>query len=213
MKQDNFEKLRERMVSQQIFARGLTKETILEAFRSVPRHCFVLKEQETSAYNDHPLSIGCQQTISQPYIVALMTDKLKAQAGMRVLEIGTGSGYQTAILSFLGLRVYSLERIGELADKAKKLLDFLGYPAIIEVADGTLGWPQDSPYDRIIVTAAAERIPKALIGQLKIGGRLVMPVGSWLHQDLTIVDKLSEKDTKAEKICGCIFVPLVSDKE
>lgn len=212
MKQADFEKIRQRMVSEQIVARGITDPRVVEAFRSVGRHHFVPKDLLKSAYSDQPLPIGWDQTISQPYIVALMTKSLKVIPGMKVLEVGTGSGYQTAILSSLGLRVYSIERIKALADKAKEVLGHLGYAAELRAGDGTLGWPDKAPYDRIIVTAAASFAPESLIGQLKVGGRLIAPLGGRLNQELTVLDKVSDQELKEEKICSCIFVPLIGDQ-
>lgn len=208
---DSFKELRSEMVSRQIFSRGITDPKILEAFKSVARHIFVPDSQKSFAYNDCPLPIGNDQTISQPFIVALMTKTLDVKAGMRVLEIGTGSGYQAAILGFLGAKVYSVERIEPLAKKAQELFSLIGYKIAVKIGDGTLGWPENSPYDRIIVTAAAPEIPEALITQLKIEGRLVIPLGERFTQDLVVVCKISQSEVKKESICGCRFVPLVGE--
>ena len=209
MRQADFEQIRERMVSEQIAGRGIRQNDILNAFKKVQRHYFVPKDLLKSAYSDQPLPIGWEQTISQPYMVALMTQKLELAPGMKVLEIGTGSGYQTAILSVLGAKVYSIERIKALADKAQELLNSLGYSVEVKVADGSLGWPNEAPYDRIIVTAAADSRPKALIDQVKVGGKLIIPLGGRLIQELTVLDKVSDQEVKEEKICSCIFVPLI----
>ena len=206
---DSFKELRSEMVSRQIFSRGITGPKILEAFKSVARHVFVPDSQKSFAYNDCPLPIGNDQTISQPFIVALMTKTLDVKAGMSVLEIGTGSGYQAAILGFLGAKVYSVECIEPLAKKAQELFSLLGYKIAVKIGDGTLGWPENSPYDRIIVTAAAPEIPEALIAQLKIEGKLVIPLGKRFTQDLVVVCKISQSEVKKESICGCRFVPLV----
>lgn len=197
------------MVQDQIVARGIKNPKVVEAFKSVPRHLFVSKDQQAAAYGDYPLPIGFEQTISQPYMVALMTEILDLKAGLKILEVGTGSGYQAAILAFLGLRVYSVERIPQLADKAGKIINSLGYRVNIKTGDGTLGWSEHALYDRIIVTAAASEMPKNLIEQLGLEGKLAIPVGGGFHQDLTVVNKLSLEELKEEKICGCIFVPLL----
>lgn len=212
MKKDKFSQQRENMVYDQILRRGIYDKGVLEAFRNVPRHLFVPPAERSSAYNDQPLSIGQKQTISQPYIVALMTKHLELKPGMSVLEIGTGSGYQTAILLYLGANVYSIERIPSLAEKAKEVLDSLNYGKInIKIGDGSLGRADKAPYDRIIVTASALQIPDSLIAQLKIGGKIVIPLGDKFRQDLTIVTKLSDKNIKKDVICGCVFVPLIGE--
>ena len=209
MKKDYFAGLREEMVSQQIFNRGIGDAKILEAFRNIPRHLFVSESQRKLSYGDSPLSIGCGQTISQPYMTALMTLHLNLSPEMSVLEIGTGSGYQAAILAFLRAQVYTVERFSALAKKAKKVLSFLNTEVEIEVGDGTLGWPEHSPYDRIIVTAGSPRIPEPLIEQLKIGGRMIIPKGVRFQQDLIAVDKISKNKIDKKRICGCVFVPLI----
>lgn len=211
MKEDVFVALREEMVSRQIRSRGINDERVLEAFRNIPRHIFVPDQQKRFAYNDCPLPIGNEQTISQPYMVALMTLHLGIEAETSVLEIGTGSGYQAAILAFLGARVYTVERFPSLAGQAKKVLDSLGMEVQAKEGDGTLGWPEHAPYDRIIVTAGSSLIPPRLIEQLRAGGRMVIPIGERFHQDLTIVDKISQDEIKEERVCGCIFVPLVGE--
>ncbi len=197
------------MVTEQIFKGGISDSGILKAFKAVPRHLFVPEDLKASAYADCPLPIGSHQTISQPFMVALMTKVLKLSPGMSVLEIGTGSGYQAAILSSIASQVYTVERIPELAKKAKQILDSLGYQVEMKVADGTLGWPEHAPYDRIIITAAAPEIPPPLIKQLKIGGRLVVPLEGGLNQNLTLIDKTSVDQIKKEIIAGCVFVPLI----
>ncbi|MBP7089122.1 MAG: protein-L-isoaspartate(D-aspartate) O-methyltransferase [Candidatus Omnitrophica bacterium] len=208
----NYNKLREEMVFEQILKRGIYDKDILEAFKTVPRHLFVPLQQRGLAYSDCPLAIGQDQTISQPYIVALMTKSLEIQPDMSVLEVGTGSGYQAAIMAFLGVKVYSIERIALLAKEARKVLDSLGYQSVqIKVGDGTLGWKEYAPYDRIIVTAASMHLPKALVEQVKVGGKIIIPLGERFHQDLTVVSKISKNEIKKENICGCIFVPLIGE--
>lgn len=209
MKEIDAKALREKMVHDQIFNRGITDREILEVFKSVYRHLFVPEGKESFAYEDYPVSIGEGQTISQPYIVALMTKSLDVKRGMKVLEIGTGSGYQAAILCCLGLLVYSVERIFLLAQRAKDTLDSLGYKVKIKIGDGTLGWQECAPYDRIIVTAASACLSPCLEEQLKVGGKMVLPLGDNLHQELTVIEKISEDKIKQRKVCGCIFVPLI----
>ncbi len=182
---DRYRVARERMVETQIKARGITDERVLKAMLKVPRHLFVDEALCDQAYGDFPLPIGEGQTISQPYIVALMTEALELKGQERVLEIGTGSGYQTAILAELGLWVYTVERFPTLLERAKKILTELGYRNIsYKLADGTLGWKEASPFDAIIVTAASPSIPPPLIEQLAEGGRLVIPVGDEFAQNL-----------------------------
>jgi len=169
---------RERMVSEQIQARGIHDAAVLEAMRRIPRHFFVEAALRERAYDDTPLPIGERQTISQPYMVALMTAALEIRGGHRVLEVGTGSGYQTAVLAELGVRVISIERIAGLAERARNVLGLLGYTnACIEVGDGSLGWSAGAPYDAILVTAGAPQIPRPLLEQLAPDGRLVLPMG------------------------------------
>ncbi len=201
--------LRGKMVQEQLIPRGIKNPRVLDAFYKVPRHKFVPEELLGSAYGDFPLAIGYGQTISQPYIVALMSEYLDLTAKERVLEIGTGSGYQTAILTELSSRVYSIERIASLAKKAKDSLDQLGYSNIeIMSGDGTLGWPQQSPFDRIIITAATRNIPGPLVEQLKEGGKLIVPLGDAFSQILTLAEKKDGK-LNLRQICSCVFVPLV----
>ncbi len=209
MDETEFRSLRKKMVSEQIFKRGISQPEVLAALENVPRHLFVPAHQRELSYADCPLPIGEGQTISQPYIVALMAQVLDIETGMSVLEIGIGSGYQAAVLSFLGAKVWGVERIPSLAERAKLLLGSLGYKAQIKVADGTLGWPEYAPYDRIIVTAAAAQIPPPLVEQLKEPGRLVIPLGGFGQQDLTLVHKISRDKIEEEVICGCVFVPLI----
>ncbi len=211
MKKDSFAGLREEMVSYQILNRGINDEKVLEAFRNIPRHLFVPEDQKRLSYSDSPLPVGCGQTISQPYMVALMTLHLNLSPGMSVLEIGTGSGYQAAILAFLGAQVYTVERFSSLAKKAKKVLNSLSIEVEMKVGDGTLGWLEHSPYDRIIVTAGSPRIPAPFIEQLKIGGRMIIPKGVRFHQNLIVADKISQDKINEKQVCECIFVPLIGE--
>ncbi len=205
----NFKKARERMVETQIAARGVHDEGVLEAMRRVPRHLFVDEALRDQAYSDHPLPITDNQTISQPYIVALMTESLELSGAEKVLEIGTGSGYQSAVLAELADRVFSIERYPDLAYRANSILRKLGYQNIIvRVGDGSLGWPDDAPFDGIIVTAGTPKIPQPLIDQLNIGGRLVVPVGDRFGQDLILVRKVAEGINKTN-LGGVRFVNLV----
>lgn len=197
------------MVETQLRARGIKDERVLSAMEEIPRHFFVSDEMKGMAYDDRPLPIGEDQTISQPYMVALMTELLALKGDEKVLEIGTGSGYQTALLSRLASEVFTVERIEALSLKAKKALDELHCTNVkISVGDGTLGLPEEAPYDAIIVTAAAPDIPQTYIGQLKTGGRLVIPVGSRYSQVLQLVQKSLTGITVTEST-GCVFVPLL----
>jgi protein-L-isoaspartate(D-aspartate) O-methyltransferase len=197
------------MVKNHLMARDITDGRVLEAFRKVPRHLFVPEADRSRAYEDHPLSIGCGQTISQPYMVALMSQCLALGGWENVLEIGTGSGYQTAILAELAQTVHTIERIDELSDRAQAVLVDQGYENInFRVGDGTLGWPEASPFDRIIVTAAAPHVPETLKLQLGNGGLLVVPVGPREGQQLLVIRR-DGKDFEQKNVCACIFVKLV----
>jgi protein-L-isoaspartate(D-aspartate) O-methyltransferase len=197
------------MVKEQIVARGVENTRVIQAMKKVPRHLFIDKTYYHQAYNDYPLPIGQNQTISQPYMVASMTELLELKGDERVLEIGTGSGYQTAILALLCSKVYSVERISELTRKARLTLKQLGFSNInLIVRDGTLGWPEFAPYNGIIVTAGAPEIPDALIEQLANNGRMVIPVGNEASQTLNFVEKHKGRIYRKESF-GCTFVPLV----
>lgn len=190
-------------------ARGIKNQDVLNAFYKVERHKFIPEELRSSAYADFPLPIGEGQTISQPYMVALMTECLDLTGREKVLEIGTGSGYQVAILAELAQEVYSIERFDSLARRAQILLKELGYNNIkIKVGDGTLGWKEASPFDRIIITAASPQVPLPLTEQLKESGKLILPLGESFSQVLTVVEKKMGK-LESIGVCGCIFVPLV----
>jgi protein-L-isoaspartate(D-aspartate) O-methyltransferase len=205
----NFQKARDRMVEVQIISRGIHDQRVLDAMRKVPRHLFVDEALQEQAYSDHPLPIADKQTISQPYIVALMTEKLELQGHEKVLEIGTGSGYQAAVLAELAQRVFSIERLPGLAYRANQTLRKLGYSNIIvRVSDGTLGWPDESPFDGIIVTAGAPKVPQPLVDQLAMGGRLVVPVGDRMSQNLILVERVPEGIRKTD-LGGVRFVDLV----
>jgi protein-L-isoaspartate(D-aspartate) O-methyltransferase len=181
---------RERMVTEQLIPRGIHDEAVLLAMRTVPRHLFVDDAMYSCAYGDHPLPIGSGQTISQPYIVALMTQALQLKSTDKVLEIGTGSGYQAAILSRICERVYTIERIDSLLVRARKIFDKLHYHNIISrIDDGTTGWASEAPFDGIIVTAGGPKIPEPLLEQLADPGRMVIPVGDQYVQDLRLVEK------------------------
>lgn len=200
---------RQNMVEEQLVSRGIRDQRVLNAFLDVPRHKFVEEYLKYKAYDDYPLSIGYGQTISQPYMVALMTETLSPKPEDTILEIGTGSGYQAAILSRLCSTVYSIERISTLASRARKLLDELGYYNVhIRIGDGTMGLPQDAPYDGIIVTAGAPHVPEALVEQLKEDGRLVIPVGDQSIQDLKRFTRTKD-GVKEESMGGCRFVKLI----
>lgn len=203
---------REEMVRHQIEARGIKDPLVLTAFRSVPRHLFVSEALRDQAYGDYPLPIGEQQTISQPYIVAEMTQALELREDDRVLEIGTGSGYQAAILAEIVYRVYTVERIRSLYIQARKLLDKLRYHNIVmRCGDGTAGWKDESPFDAIIVTAGAPEIPEKLLNQLAEGGRMVVPVGNQHSQDLIKVVK-DKKGIHKSNLGGCRFVKLIGEQ-
>lgn len=204
-----FEEQRRQMVMEQIFARGIRAERVLEAMQSVPRHEFVPREALAMAYADQPLPIGEKQTISQPYMVAAMTEAMELTGEENVLEVGAGSGYQAAILSLLARQVTSIEFHPELADEARERLARLGYTNVNVVAgDGTLGYPQAAPFDAVMVTAAAPGIPPPLVEQLAPGGRLLIPVGDANQQELLRVRKRPEGNT-TESLHLCRFVPLV----
>uniref|UniRef100_A0A7V3RHL4 Protein-L-isoaspartate O-methyltransferase n=1 Tax=candidate division WOR-3 bacterium TaxID=2052148 RepID=A0A7V3RHL4_UNCW3 len=197
------------MVKEQIIARGITDERVIDAMMRVPRHLFVDKTYYHQAYNDYPLPIGNGQTISQPYMVAAMTELLELKGNESVLEIGTGSGYQTAILALLCARVFTIERISELSLRARKILNELGFNNInFLVGDGSLGWPDFAPYDGIIVTAGAPDIPRPLIDQLAERGRMVIPIGGEYFQTLNVIKKHKGSIMRKE-LFECTFVPLV----
>lgn len=200
---------RERMVEEQLVGRGITDERVLGAMRKIPRHRFVEEALRDRAYGDHPLPIGESQTISQPYIVGMMTQLLQLRGDEKVLEIGTGSGYQTAVLAELARRVCSIERLPSLAARARRILEELGYTnAVVKTADGTYGWPDEAPFDRILVAAGAPAVPAPLFQQLAEGGRLVAPVGGPQSQALHVVEKV-EGQMRVSTDCGCVFVKLV----
>mgnify|MGYP001594965979 CR=1 FL=1 len=206
-----FEELRRRMVQEQLELRGISDPRLLEAFRRVPRHLFVPPEQQAQAYEDHPIPIGAGQTISQPYMVALMVQLLKLQGHERILEVGTGSGYQLAILAELALEVYSIERLPELAAGALRRLEELGFLNVhISSGNGSLGWPEHAPYDGVVVAAGSPGIPQPLVDQLVDGGRLVIPVGSPQTQTLTLAEKRSGQ-VRLTALTQCVFVPLVGE--
>jgi len=200
---------RERMVTSQLVARGIDDTRVLEAMRVVPRHAFVAEELRDAAYSDRPLPIGQGQTISQPYIVALMSQALRLEPGERVLEIGTGSGYQAAVLAHMGAQVFSLERLAPLADAARERLSVLGYSKVcVRVGDGNEGWPEAAPFAAVLVTAAAREIPRAPANQLLVGGRMILPVGDAQSQELVVVWRTA-RGFHEEYLGGCRFVKLI----
>jgi protein-L-isoaspartate(D-aspartate) O-methyltransferase len=206
-----YERLRKEMVKRQIEARGITDPNVIAAMLTVPRHQFVSDALRDQAYGDFPLPIGEQQTISQPYIVAEMTQALELTRHDRVLEIGTGSGYQAAILAQIAFRVYTIERLHGLLVNARKIFDQLRYYNIVtRYSDGTTGWKEESPFDAIIVTAGAPSIPTHLVNQLAMGGRMVIPIGNQYTQDLIKLIK-DEKGIQQSNLGGCRFVKLVGE--
>jgi protein-L-isoaspartate(D-aspartate) O-methyltransferase len=211
---DPFASSREEMVIRQIIRRGVTDPAVLASVRTVPRHLFVPPDLIDQAYNDNPLPIGLGQTISQPYIVALMTEALKLEPGMRVLEIGTGSGYQAAILAEMGMQVYTIEILPELAERASQRLKDLGYTNVQNLtADGYYGWEEYAPFERIIVTAAPDHLPQPLTRQLIEGGRLVIPIGPiGAFQTLWLFEKING-ELLATNLGGVSFVPLTGEHE
>jgi len=197
------------MVKDQIEARGVRDEKILDAMRKVPRHLFIPWNMRAYAYHDEPLPIGEGQTISQPYIVAYMSEVLRLKGNERILEVGTGSGYQAAVLAEIAKEVFTIEIVKSLSLKAKKVLDKLGYKNIyFKIGDGTLGWEEHASYDAIIVTAAPAKVPQALREQLRISGRMIIPVGS-TFQELVLVTR-GKKKFKEKKLLPVRFVPLIS---
>ena len=208
-KMDEFYDARKKMVKEQLVKRGIKNQQVLDTMLKVQRHLFVDSKNIKKAYSDSPLPINCSQTISQPYIVALMTELIEPDKNKRVLEIGTGSGYHTAILAELFKKIFSVERHKTLADKAEKKLKSLGYKNIeIKAEDGSVGWKDKSPYDAIIITAAAPEVPDILVEQLKDRGKMVIPVGSHFQQNLELICKRGDSYI-TKIICGCVFVPLI----
>ncbi len=202
------------MVSDQIERGGVRDERVLQVMRDVPRHAFVGQGMESQAYEDRPLPIGMGQTISQPLMVALQTEALELTGSERILEIGTGSGYQAAVLSRLVTEVFSIERLADLSDRARKVLNRLGYTNInLRIGDGTLGWPEDAPFDGIVVTAGAPVVPEDLIEQLAPKGRLVIPVGNKDVQYLEVIQRTGHGiQTTQRSLTACRFVQLIGAK-
>ncbi len=208
----DFSIARRRMVERQVISRGISDKRVIDAMLTVPRHKFVEEALEAQAYQDAPLPIGEKQTISQPYMVAVMSEALVLEGTETVLEVGTGSGYQAAVLALIADRVFSVERIPALARRARKVLDGCGFSKVnIRVADGTLGWRDMSPFDAIVVTAGAPEVPQDYLNQLAIGGRLVIPVGSRNDQILMRITRTGKQEYKEEKLLGCRFVPLIGN--
>lgn len=205
----NWEAQAQEMVKTQIQKRGITDTIVINILKQTPRHEFVPSDIAAYAYSDRPLPIGEGQTISQPYIVALMTELLQLEGQEKVLEVGTGSGYQAAVLAAAADRIYTIEIVKVLADRARETLGRLGYDnVVVRWGDGYQGWPSQAPFDRIIVTAAPEKIPPALVDQLKVGGRMVIPVGSF-WQELKIIIKTSATEIEEKSIIPVRFVPMV----
>ncbi len=206
--EESYEMDRRAMVRQQIAARGVRDERVIEAVSNVPRHRFVDPQDAHLAYQDHPLPIGHGQTISQPYIVAFMTELAQVEPGDKVLEIGTGSGYQAAVLAEMGAEVYSIEIVAPLGERARAVLEELGYDVHVRIGDGYAGWPEEAPFDAVIVTAAPPEIPQPLIDQLAPGGRLIAPEGGTFDQQLVVIDKAADGSTERRVVYGVRFVPM-----
>ena len=200
---------RRAMVRAQIEARGIRNPEVLRAMGVVPRHRFVPPEREADAYGDHPVPLAFGQSVSQPYMVATLMEEARVQSGSRVLDVGTGSGYQAAVAAELGAEVTSVERIPRLAAHAERVLTSLGYALSVHVSDGRRGWPDHAPYDAILVAAAAPRIPEPLIDQLAIEGRLLMPVGDEHHQELVMLHRMPWGEVRRTTLMRVLFVPLL----
>jgi len=208
---DSLEVQKKSMIDSQLKSRGISSFELLRAMSVVPREKFVSSEFIEAAYNDGPLSIGSGQTISQPYMVAMMTEALMLRKNDKVLEIGTGSGYQAAVLQEISSHIYSIERINSLAENAKALLGSLGYSDIkIKVGDGTSGWKEEAPFDAIIVTSGSPSVPETLMSQLSDGGRMIIPVGSMSHQHIIKITR-TEGTFNKEELLSCVFVPLIGE--
>ena len=206
---DPFAAERHAMVERQLRARGIRDERVLRAFEAVPRHRFVPQHMAAQAYGDYPLAIGHGQTISQPYIVALMLSALRIRGGERVLDVGSGSGYQSALLREMGCRVYAVERVAELLERSRAVLADLGYDEVhLRLGDGSTGWPEEAPFDRIVVGAAAPAVPASLRAQLAEEGILVVPVGDEWQQTLRVVERRGERFVESD-LGGCVFVRLI----
>ncbi len=209
---DDFSQARAAMVADQIEGRGVMDARVLDAMRHVPRHRFVPPERAPAAYEDYPLPIGYGQTISQPYIVGYMSEQLRVTPKSKVLEIGTGSGYQAAVLAELGAEVYTIEILPQLAEHAGRTLTELGYRNVhVRAGDGYRGWPEAAPFDRIIVTAAPDHIPRPLVEQLAVGGRMVIPVGQGFQQMIVLTK--TEGGVVEEKTIDVVFVPMTGEAE
>lgn len=206
----DFPALRKKMAEEQLQSRGIQDRRVLEAFLKIERHRFIPEDLRGNAYSDFPVQIGEGQTISQPYMAALMSECLQLTGTEKVLEIGTGSGYQTALLAELAKEVYTIERVLALSERARKLLMEMGYTNIeFKTGDGTLGWKENAPFDRIIITAAAPRIPLPLEDELRNGGIMLAPIGDTnISQTLTLFEKKNGR-FEISSVCGCVFVPLV----
>ncbi|MFA5389724.1 MAG: protein-L-isoaspartate(D-aspartate) O-methyltransferase [Candidatus Omnitrophota bacterium] len=210
IRENDFSGLRRRMVEEQLAARDIKDKKVLDVFLKVPRHEFVSPKFYKESYADFPLPIENGQTISQPYIVALMVQALDIKKNDKVLEIGTGSGYETAILAELASQVFTIERIEDLTERASAVLKGMGYGNIMfRTGDGTMGWKEHAPFDKIVVTAAAEKMPGPLIEQLNSPGKLVIPIGSRASQALLLLEKTAQGEILEKEICGCSFVPLI----
>ncbi|MDX1642346.1 MAG: protein-L-isoaspartate(D-aspartate) O-methyltransferase [Balneolaceae bacterium] len=209
---DRKHKQRRNSLADKLRERGIEDQNVLAAIRAIPRHEFVDTALENRAYEDTALPIGAGQTISQPYTVAAQTELLKVEKGDKILEIGTGSGYQAAILCHMGADVYSVERQEKLYYKAKKILNRLGFRPELKLGDGTLGWSAYAPYDGIVVTAGAPVVPEDLVEQLEVGGRLIVPVGDQTSQVMVRITRVSENEYDEERLQHFKFVPLIGEK-